>query len=77
MMESAEDWHRCNGAELLRPSKALCILGQCEVRPDLVVIGSVILQNATQMRFVERDQVIEAFATNRADEALDVAVLPR
>src|ERR1700730_9492145 len=46
------------------------------MRPDLIVIGSVILQNATQLRFVEHDQVIEAFAPNRADEALDVAVLP-
>jgi hypothetical protein len=47
------------------------------MRPDLVVIGSVILQNATQLRFVEHDQVIEAFPPDRADEALDVAVLPR
>src|ERR1039458_10143212 len=46
------------------------------MRPDLVVIGSVILQDAPQLRFVEHDQVIEAFAPNRADEALDVAVLP-
>ena len=28
------------------------------------------------MRFVEHHQVIEAFAPNRAEEALDVAVLP-
>src|ERR1700688_3113989 len=47
------------------------------MRPELVVIGSVILQNVTQLRFVEHDQVIEAFAPDRADEALDVAVLPR
>src|SRR5712691_6941032 len=47
------------------------------MRPDLVVTGSVIPQNATQLRFVEHDQVIEAFASNRSDEALDVAVLPR
>ena len=46
------------------------------MRSDLVVIGSVILQNATQLRFVEHGQVIEAFAPNRSDEALDLAVLP-
>src|ERR1700688_2272533 len=46
------------------------------MRPDLVVIGRVIPQNATQMRFVKHDEVIEAFAPNRSDEALDVAVLP-
>ena len=43
--------------------------------PDLVVIGSVILQHAPQLRFVEHDQVIEAFTPDRADEALDVSVL--
>jgi hypothetical protein len=42
--------------------------------PYLVVIGSVILQNATQLGFVEHDQVIEAFAPNRADEPLDLAI---
>src|ERR1700719_3232178 len=47
------------------------------MRPDLVVIRSVILQNATQLRFVEHDEVVERFATDRSDEALDVAVLPR
>ena len=47
------------------------------MRPDLVVIGSVIFQDATQLRFAEHEQVIEALAPNRADEALDVAILPR
>jgi hypothetical protein len=36
------------------------------MRPNLVVIGSVTPQNATQLRFVEHDEVIEAFAPNRA-----------
>jgi len=47
------------------------------MRADLIVIGSVILQNATQLRFVEHDQVIESFATDRSNEPLDVGVLPR
>src|SRR5208282_3285664 len=46
------------------------------MRPDLVVIGSIVLQNPTQLRFVEHDQVIEAFAPNRSDEPFDVAILP-
>ena len=77
MMESAEDWYRCDGAELLRVPKIRCILVQREMRADLIVIRSVILQHATQLRFVKHDQVIEAFAPNRSDDALDVAVLPR
>ncbi len=47
------------------------------MRPAPIVVGGVILQNAPQLRFVEHDQVIEAFAPDRSDEALDVAVLPR
>jgi len=39
----------------------------------LVVVGSIDLQNATQLRFVEPDQMIESVAPNRSDEALDVA----
>jgi len=43
--------------------------------PDLVVISRIIVQHAPQLRFVEHQQVIEVFAPNRADEALDVAVV--
>ena len=42
----------------------------------MVVVGSVFLENATQLRFVEHDQLIKAFAPNRADEAFDVSILP-
>jgi hypothetical protein len=41
------------------------------------MMGSVLLEHATQLGFVEHDQVVEDFASNRADETLDVAVLPR
>jgi transposase len=32
------------------------------MRADLIVIGSVLLEHATQMGFVEHDQVVEGFA---------------
>jgi hypothetical protein len=41
---------------------------QREVGPYLVVIRSVSLQDTTQVRLVEHDYVIEAFATYRSDE---------
>ena len=48
------------------------------MRPKpIIVVGGEILQNAPQLRFVEQDQVIEAFAPDRSDEAFDVAVLAR
>jgi len=55
MMESTEDWYRRDGAELLRTPKIRCVLVQRKMRADLIVIGSVLLQNATQLRFVEHD----------------------
>jgi hypothetical protein len=50
MMESAEDWYRCDAADLLRAPKIGQILFQSEMRADLVVIRREILQNATQLR---------------------------
>ena len=41
----------------------------------MIVIESVIPQNATQLRFADHDEVVERFAPNRADEPLDVAIL--
>jgi hypothetical protein len=76
-MESAEDWDRCDAAALLGPSKIWRIFSQWEVRPDPVVIGSVIPQQASQLCRVEHNQVIEGFAPNRANEPIDVAVLTR
>ena len=76
-MQPTENCDACDGAERLRAPKVRCILLQREMCPNPIVIGSVILQNATQLRFVEHDEVIERFAPNRADETLDVAVLPR
>jgi len=75
-MEPTEDWYCSDAAELLRAPKIGHILFQWEMR-DLVVIRRVILEHATQLRSVEHDQVVESFAPNRADEALDVSVLPR
>ena len=45
--------------------------------PDLIVIRSVSLQHAAQVRFAEHDEVVERFATDRSDEPLNVPVLPR
>lgn len=41
-----------------------------EMGPELVVISQVLLQNASQVRLVPRDQVAQTFPTNRADGPL-------
>jgi len=45
------------------------------VRPRNVVVHEVAKQ-ATQVAFVEHDDEIEAFAANRADDALGEGILP-
>ena len=43
----------------------------------LVVVVEVRRQHSAQVPLVENDDVIEAFATDRADDAFDICVLPR
>ena len=45
--------------------------------PIRVVVLEVLTENSNQMCLVQDDDVIKALATNRADQALGVSVLPR
>ena len=47
-----------------------------QVASRLVVVREVRGQDPQQVRFVEHDHVVQAFAANRADESLHVRVLP-
>ncbi len=49
---------------------------QREVRPGVVVIGNVVLEDVPKMGFSENNQVINALASNRADDSLSVRILP-
>lgn len=53
-----------------------CILAQGELCLDIIVIFAIGTQHAAQMSFVEYDQLVEAFAADRAAEPLDVTILP-
>src|SRR5258708_4061427 len=77
MMQATPKWYPCGAAELFPAPKIGGTPSQREMGADVVVIGSVIFQNATQLRLVEHDEMIETFAPNRFDEPLDEAVLPR
>jgi hypothetical protein len=76
MMQPAKDWYRCDAADLLGPAKIRSIFIQREMRPDLIVVGNVSLQNVAQVRFAQHDEVVERFAAYRSDQQLYVAVLP-
>jgi len=42
-----------------------------------MMILKIARQNAAQVTIVENDNVIQAFTADRADEMLDVGILPR
>src|SRR5512143_3937337 len=78
MMQSADLWESDNGTCRGWPYRSTLrtILGQGEMRSRLVVVLKVRRQHSAQVTLIEDDDVIEAFATDRADDALDVGILP-
>src|SRR5262245_20920433 len=49
---------------------------ECLMRARCIVVGEVPSQQASEMPFAEDDDVIEAFPSNRADDALCEGILP-
>ena len=53
------------------------ILVQIKVSPGELVVVDPVSQEPAEVAFAEDDDVIETLASYRADEALDVGILPR
>jgi hypothetical protein len=47
------------------------------MRPDMVVIGCISLENLTQTGLAKDDDVMQAFSTDRANQPLGVPIRPR
>ena len=75
-MKSTEDRPSGDLAEPLDRPTARRILGEGQMRPYPVVVGSVSRENPAQMGVAENDDVIEAFPADRADQPLCMPVLP-
>lgn len=52
------------------------VLVQRKVSSHAVVVIRIELENSAQVAFAEHDDMVEALAANRADEAFDISVLP-
>jgi hypothetical protein len=74
MMEAADLRERDNlaGSGRVYRSALRTILGEREMRSRFVVILKVGRQHTAQVTLSEDDDVIEAFAAHRANNALDV-----
>jgi hypothetical protein len=77
MMKSTEDRPSSDFTEPLNGTKKRYVLGECKMRPDIVVIVAVSPEDPAQMGFAEDDDVIETFPADRADQPLRMLVLPR
>jgi len=79
MMQASDHGHLDDFALVgaLRRSGLRCIFLQGKVSPAPVVVGEIVSQHATQVRFVQHHYVVEALAAEGSDEAFHVRILPR
>jgi len=77
VMKSTKDRVRFNASGRLNRTGGRRIFIQCPVRPDLVVIAGVSLQDPAQMRLAQDDDMVDALAPDRSDQSFGKTVLPR
>jgi hypothetical protein len=53
------------------------ILVQSSMNSRLIIVGCISAQDPAQVRFAEHNHMVETFPSDRADQSLDVRILPR
>jgi hypothetical protein len=71
MMQASDHGHLDDSTLVgaLHRSRLRCVLLQGKVSPATVVVGEVVSQQATQVRFVQDHDVVEALAAQGPNEA--------
>src|SRR5438128_558163 len=77
MMQPAENGPRLDTPKLLNSTVNGRILAQRQVRARRVVVVHIRHQHVAQVPLAEHNDMVEALPTDRADQALGIAVLPR
>ena len=72
MVYSAKDWIRDNVSELFDWPSAGRVFPERNVRPRLIVIGSIFRKDSSKLLDVEYEQMIRALAPDRADQAFSI-----
>ena len=75
-METAEPSDRCDTPDCLHRSMERSILVERKVRAHPIVIGGVIRQQMSEMAFPKDHDMVEALASDRADQPFNMTVLP-
>ena len=79
MVQTVDLWEgdNCASRGWLYGPRLGAILAEREMRAASVVVFKVCRQHTAQVPLIEDDDVIETFATDRANDAFDIGVLPR
>src|SRR5215467_197724 len=77
VMKAAKDRLGCDDAEALNRPMEWGILVQRAMNARFIIISGIPAQDPAQVRLTEHDQVVETFPSDRADQSLDIWVLPR
>ena len=75
-MKSAQDGKRPDHTGSLNRARYGRILTEGQVRPRLVIVASVRLQNPAQMRLAQDNGVVQKLTPDRSDQPFDDAILP-
>src|SRR5674476_1432797 len=76
VVKTAEDRLRCDGADALNRAMKRGVLVQRLMSPRLIIIGGICAEDSAQVRFTEHDHVVQALPADRANEPLDICILP-
>src|SRR5919106_1738206 len=77
VMEAAKDRRRCDNAETLNRAVQRGIFVQRAMNSRFILIARLGSQCAAQVRLAQHNDVVDALATDRSDQPLGEAVLPR
>ena len=76
VVKAAEDRLRRDGADALNRAMKRGVLVQRSMSSRLIIIGGICAEDSAQVRFAEYDHAVQALPADRADEPLNVSVLP-
>src|SRR5258708_12535107 len=75
--KGGEDRAGCDDGEALNRPVEWGILVQRAMNPRFIIIRGIPTQDPAQVRLPKYDHVVETFPSDRADQPLDVRILPR
>jgi hypothetical protein len=76
MMQSTDHRLRNDATKLLDRTGSRCVLAERQVRASLVVVNGVPGHDPVKVRLAEDDHMVEALASDRTDQSLDMGILP-